>query len=669
MSSGPTAAGNHVTPETALNCQDVMACQRVLAETIGMIPVYIYRRDLNGSSEIAYEHSLFRIFNQAPNPETTKFTWMEMMMVDLVGWGYSINQVVWTQTDRVHAIWRLDPSQVKIERNESGELIYVLRRKDGSKKVFSTKDIFIVVGPFGGRSLISLARESIGSSIAATEYGARFFSNDATPNLAISVPDVLDDDSYKRMEKSWNLNHQGVGRSHRMTILEQGAKVEQLGLSPEDSQFLATRRFTKEEIAGWFRIPPHLIGSNEANRYSNHEQAAIDAVMNAYMPWFTRIEQAAKIKFFPTQRYFLEFEESELLRGDVAARADWNSKMLQHGVLTINEVRKQLKRNPTTGKVGNVHVIQGAMVDGERIATGEWPKVAADPQKIEPKPQEQQPEPEEVNSAEDMEIRAAELEKRAISNRSSLRVQWRPKFKVLGQKVIDSEVLGLRKGIKQFRDKCSSEIAALTGKKIASRRIRIKTRTVEEFKEWAREFYRVHSGLVAIQVRTLIEAYALDAGELAAQQIEESAPDMKEFITDITESVTDRHISVSLGQIVTKTDGKKLETFDEIDGRLDAWEKDRSEKIANSLTVRIAEAAAVMVFLFFGHDLIWRTQSDACANCKMLDGTIVGRDGYFAAVGQLIDSGDGKTEPIHVKANFKNPPLHRSCECFIMPGL
>jgi len=667
---GATSAGEYITPDVALNCQDVMACMRVLSETVGMVPAHVYRRAVDGNgADRAYEHELYNIFHNSPNPETTKFTWLEMMIVDLVGWGHSINQVVYTQAGRVHAIWRLDPSRIKIDRKETGELIYILHRSGKEDRTFSRGEIFHVIGPFGGKSLITLARESIGGSIAATQYGGRFFSNDATPNLIMECPLELDDDSYKRMERSWNLNHQGVHRSHRMAILEQGTTVKPIGFSPEDAQFLATRRFAKEEIAGWFRLPPRLIGANEVSGIADREQSAIDAVLNGYMPWFVRIEQAAKLKFFATQRYYVEFDIKGLMRGDMKARAEWYAKMQQHGDMSINEVRRAENMNPIPGEAGDLRVVQGAMVDVNRVASGEWPKAATDPQKIEPKPTEQLPDPGESNAAEEMEKRSVEMERRAIDERFALRDKWRPKLLALSERVVSSEVDAIRSGMEKFRSRGAVEAAALKGgKQLAIRRAQVMTRSLEEFKDWLVTFYAQHRKLVDIQVKAVLRAYALEAGEAAAAQIEEGVPDLDEFITNFTEVAVGRHVGLSLGQLVTKADGKSLESFDEIDERLTEWGESRPDKIADSWKVRVAEAAAVAVFLFFGKALIWRTQSSACSNCKTLDGATVGREGYFASVGDVIDSGDGKTEPIHVKVNFKNPPLHKSCQCFIMPG-
>jgi len=165
-------------------------------------------------------------------------------------------------------------------------------------------------------SPIGLVRQTVGLALAAEEYGARFFGQDARPGGVIEVPLELSDTAFARMKSQWNALHAGVQRSHLMAILEGGAKWNTVGLAPEDAQFLLTRRFEVSEIARIYGVPPHLIGDTDRSTSwgTGIEQQTIGFVVYTLRPWVVREEKV-------TRRGLLQLADPNLYMEDVSRRA------------------------------------------------------------------------------------------------------------------------------------------------------------------------------------------------------------------------------------------------------------------------------------------------------------------------------------------------------------
>ena len=125
--------------------------------------------------------------------------------------------------------------------------------------------------------------------------------------------------------------------------MEQGLKYHQIGLPPEDSQFLETRKFQRSEIASIFRVPPHMIGDLERATFSNIEQQSIEFATNTIRPWCVRLEQALNWALLSdaerAQGYYFEFVLDGLLRGDVQSRYTAYATGKQNGFLSTNDIR------------------------------------------------------------------------------------------------------------------------------------------------------------------------------------------------------------------------------------------------------------------------------------------------------------------------------------------
>ena len=176
---------------------------------------------------------------------------------------------------------------------------------------------------------------------ACEEYGATFFSNGAAPGAVLEHPGVLKDP--EKVRRSWTQTFGGSSNANKIAVLEEGMKYTPISISPNEAQFLETRKFQVDEIARIFRIPPHMIGDLDRSTFSNIEQQSLEFVKYTLDPWVTRWEQSMNrrlIKESDKGKCFFKFNVDGLLRGDYQSRMNGYAVGIQNGFLSVNDVRE-----------------------------------------------------------------------------------------------------------------------------------------------------------------------------------------------------------------------------------------------------------------------------------------------------------------------------------------
>lgn len=347
--------GVSVTPETALTISTVFRCVSAIAQDISGMPLIVYQREDRGKSR-ARGHPLYELLHDRPNAWQTSFQWREMMMGHLLLRGNAYSLIQAGPRGFVDQLIPLNPARMKVEQLSNRRLKYTYRWENGQSEAYTQDEIFHLQGLSGdgivGLSVVELARESFGLGLATEQYGARFFGQDASPGGVLQLDGTLSDDAARRLEKSWSQAHGGLAGSHRVAVLEQGTKWQQVGLSNEDAQFLSTRSFQIEETARWFGVPLHRIGHTEkaTSWGTGIEQFNLGYIAYTLIPWLRRWEQAiSKDLILAPDRFFAEFLLDHLLRGDITARYNAYRVAIVTGWMTRNEVREHENLNPAEG--------------------------------------------------------------------------------------------------------------------------------------------------------------------------------------------------------------------------------------------------------------------------------------------------------------------------------
>ena len=372
---GRTTSGKPVNERTAMQTTAVYACVRILAEAIASLPLHIYEYQDDGGKKLVHEHPLYFLLHDEPNPEMTSFVFRETLMSHLLIWGNAYAQIIRDGAGRVLGLYPLLPDKMDVQRDDRGNIYYVYSRNSDENPTFKqygdivlkADDVLHIPGlgfdGLIGYSPIAMAKNAVGMTLACEEYGASFFANGANPGGVLEHPGVLKDPS--KVRESWNSVYRGVNNAHKIAVLEEGMKYQQIGIPPEEAQFLETRKFQINEIARLYRIPPHMVGDLEKSSFSNIEQQSLEFVKYTLDPWVIRWEQSLqKALLLPDEksRYFVKMNVDGLLRGDYQSRMNGYAVGRQNGWFSANDIREMENMNPIPDEEGgNLYLINGAM--------------------------------------------------------------------------------------------------------------------------------------------------------------------------------------------------------------------------------------------------------------------------------------------------------------------
>ena len=353
LGGAKTASGQRITPATAEGIPVIYACVGIIADTVGQLPLRLYRRVPTGR-EPATGHALYTVLHDLANPYMTSQEFRETMTRWLCLWGNAYAEIERNAAGEVVGLWPLASDRMTMERR-NGRMVYDYRLRDAQSVTWTITDpnnppIFHLhinsQDGFTGRSPITILRESLGLSKAADEHAARFFGNGALPDLVLSKkgPGIMKPAARQHFIESWKERFQGTAKSHGIALLEEEFTVTPISMPLKDAQFLELRAFQVEDGARVFRIPLHMLQHTTAvtSWGTGIESMSLGFLTYTMMPWLTRWESAIARDLLTKKSFvthFAKFGVQGLLRGDAASRGDYYTKMVSAGALSPNEVR------------------------------------------------------------------------------------------------------------------------------------------------------------------------------------------------------------------------------------------------------------------------------------------------------------------------------------------
>ncbi|GIV86622.1 MAG: hypothetical protein KatS3mg054_0651 [Chloroflexus sp.] len=639
MLSNISATGVNVTPESALRASAVFACIRVLSESEAMLPLVLYRQR-GKTREKAEKHPIYTLLHDAPNPEMTAFNFRQTLMSHLCLRGNAYAYIETNRAGKIVALWPLNPDGVQIVRDSNtGELLYgiELPKKFGGEYRFLLADQVWHLRGLGsdglvGYSPIRLAREAIGLSLATEGYGAAFFGNNAEPGFVLIHPGKLGNDAYNRLKTSWENRHKGFENAHRVAILEEGMKPEKLGISPEDAQFLDTRKFQVNEIARIFRVPPHMIADLDRATFSNIEHLGLEFVMYSLMPWLVNIEQSIKQNLLSESEkseYYAKHTIAGLLRGDIESRYRAYATARQWGFMSVDEIRELEEMNPLPGGAGEVFLTPMNML----------PSGAALPAERAERPA--------------VEVRSIETREIVFQRR---------------RRVMQTYQEILRDAFERIYRRERNDIIN------AARRL-FKLRTFQDFNNFLDDFYNEHRDFIIRNLTRVYDTYAqlvgADAAEEAGKIDAYDSDVVRRFVGRYLEAFADREVydgRQRIDRIVRRAQADGEDVIEALEAGTEDWTVSRAQASAHDEAVRLNGAVSVTVWQVVGVTmLVWRTYGETtCPYCQSLDGKRVAIDGWFLKAGEQI-TGEG-IEPYLSRQDHRHPPLHDGCDCMLGVG-
>lgn len=344
-----SASGMPIDENLALTLSAFWNGVSIIAGAVGFLPWRVYET-IKGGRAIRDTHPIDLLLHKRPNPNMSADVFRETLQEHALVWGNGYAEIEFNNAGVPMGLWLLLPNLVtpKVKTNSNGEKVVVYEvQTNGKTETLPSEKVFHVKGlgfdGIKGYSVIGFARESLGMARAVERYGSTFFRNDATPSYALQHPGELGDEAHKHLKKSIEDQHKGVNKSHQFMILEEGMKLQQLGMPAKDAQFISSRKFSVLEVARWLNIPPHMLKDLDKGTFNNVEMMGIEFVTYTLMRWLKRWEGEANYKLFGVdgrRKFFTEFITAALLRGDTKARFDAYRVAISSGWMSRDEARR-----------------------------------------------------------------------------------------------------------------------------------------------------------------------------------------------------------------------------------------------------------------------------------------------------------------------------------------
>ena len=354
---GPTESGANITHDSSMRISTVYACVYKIASTLASLGLHLYVTD-GRRRDMVNEHPALDVTTYRPNNYETAFHFWETVIAQAVskGCGYAIIQ---RGAGGVPiAMECVDTDQVE-RRIVDGRVLFKLN--DGL--VVAQEDMLEVCNMYR-KSPIQLHRENLGLAQAAQNYGSTYFGNGGQMTGVLSSDQPLKSEQMEVLQKSWNCSMTSAGTK----LLPFGFKYNRISIAPEEAQFIETRKFQAEEICRIFSVPPALVQLESQTTYNNVEQQNLMFARHTVLPWAKRIEQELASKLLTmreARNHYFKFSLNDLYRGDLQARANYFTQMLQNGVISINECRAAEELNPVQN--GNDHLVQVNQIALDRM--------------------------------------------------------------------------------------------------------------------------------------------------------------------------------------------------------------------------------------------------------------------------------------------------------------
>jgi len=365
----PAWSGEPVSTDTALGLSTVWACNKVISESVGFLPLNMMR-EKGKIKDLASDHPTYKALKYAPNDEITTQNFTELLTSHAVLQGNGYAKIARRSgTGQAIEFYPIQPQMVFPDREKTGQkrLVYVVREEHQPDKIYTVErgkpqDILHLRGlgwdGVQGYSVITMARQSLGTAIAQERNVANFYAKGGRVPYVLKHPlKFKDDKDYERFAANWEKVYSDP---HKPPILESGLDYQQVGLSAADAQLIESRQFTIPDICRWFSVFPTIVGDLSRATFSNIESLAEQFVRFTLMTHLTRWEQemwrCALTPEEKAQGYFFRHDLSALLRADFQTRMRGYAEMLQMGKNSLNEVRAMEGENPVDG--GDEHYVQ-----------------------------------------------------------------------------------------------------------------------------------------------------------------------------------------------------------------------------------------------------------------------------------------------------------------------
>lgn len=324
---------------------------QIVSSTVAKLPLFVYAR-IDGGKDRATTHPAYRLLRYKPNQYMTAYVFRQTLQAQVMTTGNGFAAIIRNESGEPIELLPLNPDSTYPVR-VNGTMWYVYRQNAVEFKL-PDSDVLHVKGlgfdGFLGYNVIEYARNCLGTGLAAEEYGARFFANNAEPRVVLEAPAKLDDKTVAIIRRQWNEIHEGLDSSHRTAVLHSGLTVKPFSTSAKDSQLMELRRFQIRDVANWVGVPAYMLGDDTKSSYNSLESENQNFLDNSLDPWLVAWEMECWDKLLTEREkqedsHVIEFLRQALIRANMTERANAYHLALQDGWMSRDEIRERENMN------------------------------------------------------------------------------------------------------------------------------------------------------------------------------------------------------------------------------------------------------------------------------------------------------------------------------------
>jgi len=348
-------AGESVDQQRSLSLSAVFACVRNIAEDTAKLPLKLYRHLNPRGKEVARDEPLYRLLHNEPNEEMSSFDFRQALIASAVMWHGGFAEIERGGGGQPIALWPIHPSRVRIKRDDKGRLYYQVRRGDAMETdVVLPRDMIHVKGfndtGVAGFMITEFARNGFGIYMAAERFTGSYFSNGTISSGVLEYEKKMDPQSLESLRQQFAEKFSGSGNAFKPVALDLGGKFKSISHDAEKSQLVESLQFRIEDVARWFRMPPHKIGHLLRATFSNIEHQSLEYLQDTLAPWLVRVEQELDRKLIPGDTsMFFEHVRDAIVQADITSRFAAHQVAITNGIRSRNEAREMENLNPYEG--------------------------------------------------------------------------------------------------------------------------------------------------------------------------------------------------------------------------------------------------------------------------------------------------------------------------------
>ena len=330
-------------PGLALRSSAVWACVNLISKAVASLPAELVKVNADGGSEPATGHPLYAVLTKQPNTMMTLQQFIQPTMLHLLLYG---NAFPWI--DRIEGevvgLWPLLPTRMRIVYTSGQTVSYSYFDWRGQAHYYepgvdiAPLRLFSLDG-YIGLSVLQYQQMTLEFQDASSAYSLNLYLNGGRPSGVLEYPNTLVEKQIEKIRASWSSIHGGPENAGRVAILDAGAKYTSVGIPPEALQFIDTQRYSVEQIARIFGVPPHLIGAMDKPTYASVEQQSIEFAKYTLLPYVNGLQTSIDAALLE-EPYHWRLNLNAFESTDIRSRYGAYATGRQWGWLSVNDIRR-----------------------------------------------------------------------------------------------------------------------------------------------------------------------------------------------------------------------------------------------------------------------------------------------------------------------------------------